>query len=319
MYDIVIIGAGIAGLTAAIYARRAGKSVLVLEKEAYGGQIINTLEIENWPGDFKVSGANLMQKVYNQATALGAEVEFEQVESITKSSEYRDAKDAADEARALWLVKTEDAEYTASAIILAVGAENRKLGLPREDELVGRGISYCATCDGAFYKGKSVAIIGGGNTALDDALYLSDLCKKVYLVHRREEFRGDAATVAKLKEKANVEMVLGFIPEKLEGDKKLEGLVVKNTPQAGQISDPSVKNLSVEGVFVAIGQVPGTTEYSELVDLDDKGYIIAGEDCHTSCPGIFVAGDCRTKSVRQLVTAASDGCIAAAAAVDFLS
>lgn len=304
MYDVIIIGAGIAGLTAAIYVRRSNKTVLVLEGQAYGGQIINTLQIENWPGDYGVSGVDLMQKIYKQATELGAEVEFEEVEVVEKVGED-------------FVIKTEDGEYKAGAVILAVGAEDKKLGIERETELTGRGVSYCATCDGAFYKGKNVAVIGGGNTALYDAVYLADIADKVYVVHRRDEFRGDAVLVEKLKRKENVEFVLGYVPEQILGDDKVAG--VKLAPSGKVDSVTSEKILDVDGIFVAIGKKPATEKYAELVKLDENGYIVASEDCRTSCDGVYVAGDCRTKDIRQLVTAAADGAVAADAAVNYLS
>ena len=304
MYDVVIIGAGIAGLTAAIYVRRSNKTVLVLEGQAYGGQIINTLQIENWPGDYGVSGVDLMQKIYKQATELGAEVEFEEVEVVEKIGED-------------FVIKTEDGEYKAGAVILAVGAEDKKLGIEREAELTGRGVSYCATCDGAFYKGKNVAVIGGGNTALYDAVYLADIADKVYVVHRRDKFRGDAVLVEKLKRKENVEFVLGYVPEQILGDGKVAG--VKLAPSGKVDSATSEKILDVGGIFVAIGKKPATEKFAELVKLDENGYIVASEDCRTSCDGVYVAGDCRTKDIRQLVTAAADGAVAADAAVNYLS
>lgn len=304
MYDVIIIGAGIAGLTAAIYVRRSNKTVLVLEGQAYGGQIINTLQIENWPGDYGVSGMDLMQKIYKQATELGAEVEFEEVEVVEKVGED-------------FVIKTEDGEYKAGAVILAVGAEDKKLGIEREAELTGRGVSYCATCDGAFYKGKNVAVIGGGNTALYDAVYLADIADKVHVVHRRDEFRGDAVLVEKLKRKENVEFVLGYVPEQILGDDKVAG--VKLAPSGKVDSVTSERTLDVDGIFVAIGKKPATEKFAELVKLDENGYIVASEDCKTSCDGVYVAGDCRTKDIRQLVTAAADGAVAADAAVNYLS
>lgn len=304
MYDVVIIGAGIAGLTAAIYVRRSNKTVLVLEGQAYGGQIINTLQIENWPGDYGVSGVDLMQKIYKQATELGAEVEFEEVEVVEKVGED-------------FVIKTEDGEYKAGAVILAVGAEDKKLGIERETKLTGRGVSYCATCDGAFYKGKNVAVIGGGNTALYDAVYLADIADKVYVVHRRDEFRGDAVLVEKLERKENVEFVLGYVPEQILGDDKVAG--VKLAPSGKVDSVTSERTLDVDGIFVAIGKKPATEKFAELVKLDENGYIVASEDCRTSCDGVYVAGDCRTKDIRQLVTAAADGAVAADAAVNYLS
>lgn len=304
MYDVIIIGAGIAGLTAAIYVRRSNKTVLVLEGQACGGQIINTLQIENWPGDYGVSGVDLMQKIYKQATELGAGVEFEEVEVVEKVGED-------------FVIKTEDGEYKAGAVILAVGAEDKKLGIEREVELTGRGVSYCATCDGAFYKGKNVAVIGGGNTALYDAVYLADIADKVYVVHRRDEFRGDAVLVEKLKRKENVEFVLGYVPEQILGDGKVAG--VKLVPSGRVDSVTGERTLDVDGIFVAIGKKPATDKFAELVKLDENGYIVASEDCRTSCDGVYVAGDCRTKDIRQLVTAAADGAVAADAAVNYLS
>ena len=303
-YDVIIVGAGIAGLTAAIYVRRAEKSVLVLEGKVPGGQIINTLTIENWPGDMGVSGAELMQKIQRQATELGAEIEMEEVMEITKLNEG-------------FKVVTEDGEYAAGAVILAVGAEDKKLDLVREDELVGRGVSYCATCDGAFYKDKNVAVIGGGNTALYDALYLADIAAKVYVVHRRGEFRGDARLVEKLQHKNNVEFVLGYVPEELVGDKNVSGVKLKASGMVDEAKDERV--LDIDGVFVAVGKKPQTERFLGLVELDDNGYVIASENCETSCHGIYTAGDCRTKTVRQLVTAAGDGAVATAGVLDFLA
>lgn len=303
MYDVVIVGAGIAGLTAAIYAKRAGKSVLVLEGRTYGGQIINTFQIENWPGDFGVSGVDLMQKIYKQATELGAEVEFEEVTAIEKTATG-------------FVVKTEDEEYAAGAVILAVGAEDKKLGIASEEKFTGRGVSYCATCDGALFKDKTVAIIGGGNTALYDALYLSHIVKKIYLVHRREEFRGDKVLVEKVQKKNNVEFVLGYVPEEIVGDKKVSGVKLVVSGLMAEVKE--ARELDVDGVFVAIGEKPMTEKFAELVELDKDGYIVAGEDCKTSRDGVYVAGDCRTKDVRQLVTAAADGAVAAEAAARYL-
>ena len=304
MYDVVIVGAGIAGLTAAIYATRAGKSVLVLEGKTYGGQIINTFQIENWPGDYGVSGVDLMQKIYKQATKLGAEVEFEEVAAIEKTATG-------------FVVKTEDEEYAAGAVILAVGSEDKKLGLASEEKFTGRGVSYCATCDGAFYKEKKVAVIGGGNTALYDALYLADIASKVYLVHRRNEFRGDEVLVERLRGKSNVEFVLGYVPEEILGDKKVTGIKLMPSGKVTGIKDGT--KMDVDGVFVAVGKSPMTEKFAELVELDAGGYIKAAENCVTSCPGVFVAGDCRTKDIRQLVTAAADGAVAAEEAIKYLN
>lgn len=303
-YDVIVIGAGIAGLTAAIYVTRAGKSVLVLEGSVYGGQIINTLSIENWPGDYGVSGVDLIQKIQKQAIELGARMEMEEVEKVEQNENGFE-------------IVTEDNEYMTKAVIMAVGAEDKKLGLLREDELAGRGISYCATCDGAFFRNKEVAVIGGGNTALYDALYLADLVSKVYLVYRRDKFRGDAVLVERLSKKKNVEFVLGYIPEEILGEKKVSGVRLKPSGKVATVINE--KELTVDGIFVAVGKKPMTEKFAKLVNLDKDGYVVAGEDCATSCPGVFVAGDCRTKQVRQLVTAAGDAAVAGEAAVNYLS
>ena len=296
MYDIIIIGAGPAGLTAAIYARRASKTVLVLEALSYGGQIINTPDIENYPAAAHISGFDFATKVYEQAQALGAEFAFEKAVGIKDGGSTKE-------------VVTTDNKYTAKAVIIATGSENRKLGLDNEEALVGRGVSYCATCDGAFYRGKTVAVAGGGNTALEDALYLSDLAETVYLIHRRDAFRGDEATVNALKERKNVKFIYNSSVTKLVADKRLTAIEVtdKNTG--------IVTTLDINGLFVAIGRIPENRNFAQLIKLDDSGYIEAGEDCLTNVPGIFAAGDNRTKSVRQLVTAAADGAVAATAAV----
>ncbi len=296
MIDIAIVGAGTAGLTAAIYAVRAGKSVKIYDGKSYGGQIINTPDIENYPGIKHISGFEFATGLYEQATALGAELEFSAVERIEKNGEND------------FTLKTTDGEVKVKAVILATGAENRKLGIDREEELIGSGISYCATCDGAFYKGKAVAVSGGGNTAIEDAMFLTNYCSKVYVIHRRDAFRADAKDVEKLKEKPNVEFVLNANVTALKGDKKLEAVEVtdKNTGEK--------KDLEVAGLFVAIGQAPVAGIFKNLVEVNEQGYIVAGEDCKTNVSGVYAAGDCRTKTVRQLTTAAADGAIAALAA-----
>ena len=298
-YDIIIIGAGPAGLTSAIYARRANKNVLVLEAKSYGGQIINTLDIENYPVEEHISGFEFATKLYNQAKNLGAEIVFEKVVDINDLGNEKE-------------VVTTKNTYKAKAIIIATGSENRKLGLPNEDELVGKGISYCATCDGAFYKKKTVAVVGGGNTALEDALYLSDIVEKVYLIHRRDEFRGEESTINHLKEKDNVEFIYNSNVTKLNANDRLESIEVTN-------KDGSTKTIEVSGLFVAVGRIPENQNFAKIVELDETGYVKAGEDCHTNVPGIFVAGDNRVKEVRQLVTATSDGAVAATAAVKYIN
>ena len=293
--DLIIIGGGPAGLTAAIYAQRAGKRSIVLEQLTFGGQIVNSPDVENYPGMAHVSGFDFAMALYEQATGLGAEVRMEKALSI---------EDLGTEKK----VTTANAEYLCKAVILATGAKNRPLGIERETEMTGRGVSYCATCDGNFYRGKVVAVNGGGNTALEDAAYLSDICEKVYLIHRRDAFRGDEKDVARLREKDNVEFVLNATISELVGGETLEAVVVKDKVTG------ETRELPVDGLFVAIGQMPDNAAFADLADLDDAGYILAGEDCHTKTPGIYTAGDCRTKNVRQLTTAAADGAVAALAA-----
>ncbi len=298
MTDIIIIGAGTAGLSAAIYALRAGKSVLVFEQLAYGGQIINTPEIENYPGIKSISGFDFAQGLYEQAVALGAELKYEQVSGIEDGEVKK--------------VKTSGAEYECRAVILATGAKNRPLGLDREQELIGSGISYCATCDGAFFKGRTVAVNGGGNTALEDAFFLSNYCRKVYIIHRRDEFRGEVKQVEKLKAKENIEFVLNSTITELVGENELSGVKVHDKVTGED------KLIDVEGLFIAIGQMPENAAFAPLIELDKGGYIVAGEDCRTNVEGIFAAGDCRTKTVRQLTTAAADGAVAALAACAYI-
>ncbi len=301
MYDIVVVGAGTAGLSAAIYAKRAGKNVLVLEGESYGGQIINTPDIENYPGIAHISGFDFATGLYNQATALGAEVKFEAVREI--KAEGKEKK-----------VITDSGEYDTKTIILATGAKNRKLGVDGEKELTGHGVSYCATCDGMFYKGKDVAVVGGGNTALEDASFLAGYCNKVYIIHRRDEFRGDIKEVERLKVNKNVEFVMNAVVTELKSeDNKLSAITVHDKVTNGD------REIAVAGLFVAVGQVPDNNRFSAFVDLDEKGYIVSDETLTTRTPGVFTAGDCRTKKVRQLVTAASDGAAAALAAFDYIN
>jgi thioredoxin reductase (NADPH) len=295
MTDIIIVGAGTAGLTAAIYARRAGRSVLLFESSAYGGQIINTPDIENYPGMAHVSGFDFATALYQQAMDLGAELKYERVLSVENLPDKK-------------IVHTTEGDYEAKAVILATGAKNRPLGLEREKELVGHGVSYCATCDGMFFRGKDVVVAGGGNTALEDAAFLANYCSRVYLVHRRDAFRGAKETADKLAAMDNVEFVLNSNVTKILGEEKVSGVEVtdKNTGE--------VRTIPASALFVAVGQMPDNGAFSGLVGLSDGGYIEAGEDCHTKTAGIYTAGDCRTKTVRQLTTAAADGAVAALAA-----
>ena len=298
MYDTIIIGAGPAGLTAAIYLKRASKKVLVLEALNYGGQIINTLDIENYPVEEHISGFDFATKIYNQAKNLGAEIKFEKAVEIIDGNPK--------------IVKTDKNNYEGKTVIIATGSENRKLGLEREEDLVGSGISYCATCDGAFYKDKIVAVVGGGNTALEDALYLTDVAKKVYLIHRRDSFRAENATVDILKERNNIEFVYNSNVTKLNGDDHLESIEVTD-------NDGNQKEIEIDGLFVAVGRIPETENFAKIIDVDKSGFIIASEDCHTNIDGIYVAGDTRVKNVRQLVTATSDGAISATEAIKYIN
>ena len=292
MYDIIIVGAGPAGLTAALYALRANQKVLVLEAKTYGGQIINAHKIDNYPGMKGVSGFELATNLYNQVKELGVEYKTEAVTRIENDK----------------TVVTEKARYNAKAIILATGAENRKLGLENEYKYIGRGISYCATCDGNFYKGKIVAVAGGGNTALEDAIYLSNIAEKVYLIHRREEFRGEAKYVDELKTKENVEFVLNSNVIKINGENKVENIEVQN-------KEGDIRTIETNALFIAIGQEPGNEIFANLINIDKYGYIVSEDGVHTNVPGIYVAGDARVKTLRQLVTAMSDGAIAADTAI----
>ncbi len=299
MYDIIIVGAGPAGLTAAIYACRASKKVLVLEAKSYGGQIINTLDIQNYPVEPHISGFDFATKIYNQAKDLGAEVKFEKVINLVLNEKEKQ-------------VVTTKNTYQSKTIILATGADNRKLGLENEDELVGKGVSYCATCDGAFYKNKKVAVVGGGNTALEDTLYLADIAEDVYLIHRRDEFRGEEKLINDLKTKSNVHFIYNSNVTKLIANEKLESIEITN-----KTGEKSI--IEVSGLFIAVGRIPENQNFASLINLDEKGYVIATEDCHTNMEGVFVAGDNRVKSLRQLVTATSDGAIAATEAVKYIN
>ena len=294
MYDIAIIGGGPAGLTAAIYARRAGKKCLVLEATACGGQMLNTNKITNYPALSSVSGAELAQNMENQATELGAEIEFDKVTAINPT-------DGGFE------IIGEDDKYSARAVIIATGTTPRKLNLPHEDELTGRGISYCATCDGAFFKDKIVAVYGGGYSAAYSALYLADIAAKVYLIHHRNELRATGDVVDTLRNNPKVQMLLGSEIAGLLGEDKLTGI---------ELSDG--RKVDLNGLFVSIGREPKCDFCNELA-TDGEGFIAADVGCETSISGIFVAGEVRTKALRQIVTATADGAAAAEAAIKYLA
>ena len=299
MIDIIIIGAGPAGLTAAIYALRAGKNVKIFESLTYGGQIINAKEIENYPGIKNISGIDYANNLYEQVKALKTDITNEKVIKIRDLGNTKK-------------VITEDNEYEAKAIIIATGAKNKTLDLPNEKELIGKGISYCATCDGAFYKDKDVAVIGGGNTAISDALYLSNYCNKVNIIYRKDKFKADALTVSKLQEKNNVTFIFNTIVTDLIADNKLSKINIKNT------KTEKSKTMDIDGLFVAVGHIPNNEYFKDLIDLDENGYIKTDNKMHTNIKGIYAAGDITKKDVRQLTTATSDGTIAALTAVDEL-
>lgn len=296
MIDVLIIGAGPAGLTAAVYAARAGVSVLVLEKSIYGGQVSLTSEVDNFPTRQGIDGPEFATSLYEQATAQGADVRFDEVQAVELDGEIK-------------RVTTAEKVYEARTVILAGGAAHRKLDCPGEDEFAGRGVSYCATCDAAFFRDKVVAIAGGGDTALGDALFLSNNCKHVYLIHRRDSFRGQKAKQDAIRARANIEPILSATITAVHGDTKVTGCTVK-TPEGE-------RRLEVDGVFVAIGLDPQTALYKGMLPTDPAGYIVAGEDCATPLPGVYVAGDLRQKPLRQIVTAAADGAVAAVSAAEY--
>ena len=296
MYDVIIIGAGPAGMTSAIYAQRAGKKALMIEARSFGGQIIYAAKIENYPALPHVSGFDFAAALYKQATELGAEMVIETAVSVEDRGDTK-------------VVRTsKNNEYEAKSVIIATGARSRPMGLPREDSMIGRGVSYCATCDGMFYRKKDVAVFGGGRIAVEDALYLSECCAKVYVIHSKDKLSANPADVEKLKAKENVEFVFDSTVTKLIGEDKLSAVEITNK------TDGTVRGIPVSGLFVAIGQMPDNGAFANAVELDEKGYIKAGESCRTKTKGIYTAGDCRTKEVRQLTTAAADGAVAALAA-----
>ena len=299
MYDIIIVGAGPAGLTAAIYAKRSNKSVLVFESTSPGGSIINALKIDNYPVNPGISGFDFAMNLYNQTKDLGVEFKFERVTSINNYDDHKE-------------VVTSKGTYEAKSIILATGSSNKTLDIPGEKELVGKGVSYCATCDGAFFKGKEVCVVGGVNNALDSAIYLSDLASKVYLVHNKDHFKADDSLIEELNKKDNIEVIYNSNVIKINGKDKLESITIKD--DSGNTYD---KNIS--GLFIAVGRTPQNEFIKELIKTNDSGYIIANEDCHTNVDGIFVSGDNRTKELRQLVTACSDGANAATEAIKYVN
>ena len=300
MYDLIIIGAGPAGLTAALYALRADKSVLLLEKENFGGQITYSPKLENYPSVMEISGSAFAEKMLEQVIAHGADIELAAAEKITDMGDYK-------------IVSTEYGDFEGKAVIIATGSKHRHLGLEGEEELIGSGISFCAVCDGSFFAGKKVAVIGGGNTALQEAVMLSDLCSEVIIVQNLSFMTGEKKLLQILEKKSNVKMIFDTLVTSLSAEGgELRAISLKNT------STDETSTLELDGMFVAIGQQPENQPFAALTALDNYGYIIAGEDCLTDTAGVFVAGDCRTKRIRQVTTAASDGAVAALAACRYI-
>lgn len=298
MYDILIVGGGPAGLTAAIYARRAGKSVLVLEGAGFGGQIASSHLVENYPALPNLSGADYAEALTAQAKALGAETRFGRVTAVRREGER-------------FVLTVRKQEFEGRALILATGAKHRKLGVAREEELTGRGVSYCAVCDGAFFKGKDTAVVGGGDSALQAALFLSGVARSVTLIHRRGEFRGQEANAAAVRQRENITPALNSRVVELLGENALTGVILED-------ASGTRRELAAEGLFIEVGQEPDNGLFSQLARLDEGGYFSSGEDCLTGTPGVFVAGDCRAKELRQLTTAVADGSVAATAACRWL-
>ena len=292
MYDIIIVGAGPAGLSAAIYASRARKKVLVLEALTYGGQIINASKIVNYPGFSEINGVDFATNLYEQAVGLGAEIKFDKVIDI-------DTKEMK--------VITNSDSYTTRAIILAMGVQNKKTGLINEDRFVGRGLSYCATCDGNFYKDKDVCVYGGESSTLEEALYLSDICSKVYVINKTEEFKDGDSLLEEVNSKDNIILLTSTTIKSINGEEKLESIDIFN--KEGN------SNLKIDGLFIALGKIPENNNIVKDIKIDDNGYIVAREDCHTNINHIYVAGDIRTKNLRQLTTACADGANAATMAI----
>ncbi len=300
IYDIAIIGAGPAGLSAAIYAQRAGFQTIVFESNVHGGQIINTPEVENYPAIRSISGVEYAMNIYEQAVTFGSVIEYKGVTSVDFSSDVKK-------------LFCGEEMYEAKTVIIATGVVRRELSVVGEQQFLGKGVSYCATCDGAFFKDKVGMVVGGGNTALEDAVYLTSMCSKVYLVHRRDEFRGSKHEVEKVLRNPKIELVLDSVVTGIYGDTKVESVKVKN------LKTEIETELKTSCVFIAVGLIAQNDMFSGIVDLTSEGYVNSGEDCKTNIPGVFTAGDTRNKTLRQLVTATADGAIAATAACDFLS
>lgn len=342
MYDIVIIGSGPAGLSASIYAKRAGLKAVTLEQSPMsGGQVLNTYEVDNYPGLPGINGFELGMKFREHADKLGCEFKNAAVLKIRKIA-TKGIKEPEAELHAAslesrihggkkeqpsgfvvepgreeqpfgFVVETDSGEIRTKTVLAAMGATHAKLGVPGESEFTGRGVSYCATCDGAFFRGKVTAVIGGGDVAVEDAIFLARGCEKVYLIHRRDELRAAAILQKELMALPNVEILWDTVAERIEGEGQVQSLAVKN------VKTGKAKELSVDGVFVAVGIIPSSDIMKDVADCDNKGYLIAGEDCASSTPGIFAAGDIRTKKLRQIVTAAADGANAITSVLEYFT
>lgn len=300
MTDILIIGGGPAGLTAALYAARAGKSVTVCEFESLGGQITQSHQVDNYPGTPGVGGMELGDRLCSQAMEAGAKIEYARVTDLRRTPE------------GVFEGQTDGGVFAARTVIFAAGARPRPLDVPGEAELIGRGVSYCALCDGAFFRDRDVAVVGGGSTAFSDALYLAKLCRSVTLVHRRTAFRAEEALVRAAQETPNLRFLTPYGVTALQGGDRLEAVVLR------QMETGEALSLPVQGVFAAIGRRPDSRLIAALADVDENGYVLSGEDCRTRTPGLFAAGDCRAKTIRQLTTATADGTAAAVAACEYL-
>jgi len=298
-YDIAVVGAGPAGMTAALYAARAGKSVLLLESGMYGGQIVQSRTVENYPGAPEINGAELAMKMMEPLSAMGIEPTYGRVSAVRKTEQG-------------FLLETDAGEHSAKAVILATGVDHRRLEVPGEERLIGGGVSFCATCDGMLFRGREVAVVGGGNTAVQDALVLAELCSRVYLIHRRDAFRAEARLVERMKSNPKIECVTDTVVTEMKGSARLEALALKNLKSGEE------RLLSVAGVFLAVGNVSQNEAVRGIAELDEGGFVITDVDCRTSQKGLFAAGDCRQKKVRQLTTATADGTVAALSAVEYL-
>ncbi|MDO4303767.1 MAG: FAD-dependent oxidoreductase [Bacillota bacterium] len=320
LYDVIIVGAGPAGLSASIYAKRAGLKALTLEKNPMsGGQVLNTYEVDNYPGLPGINGFDLGMKFREHADKLGCEFREADVISIRRLGDGEAAELQAasmgnqkTHGQKGYCLLTDQGELWTKTIVAASGATHAKLNVPGEEELTGMGVSYCATCDGAFFRGKTAAVVGGGDVAVEDAIFLARGCSKVYLIHRRDELRAAAVLKKEVMSLPNVEIIWDTVVERIEGEEQVESLSIKNVKTGKE------EKLSVQGVFVAVGIIPQKEVFEKIVQCDERGYLIAGEDCATTAPGIFAAGDVRGKKLRQIVTAVADGANAITSILDYL-